>query len=237
MKELWEVAFVTPLKEFLAQMGDFLPRLMAMLVIVAAGMVVAYILKRVTARILKVMRFDQFSSRMGLSQALGKGGVSEPPSMLLGRVVYWVIFLIFLVLGLGALQLGAVDRVAAQAMSYVPNLFIALIILMVGFILSNFFGRATLIAAVNAQISQARLIARAVRLGVILFALAMAFEQLGIATTIIVAAFSITFGGVVLALAIAFGLGGREAAREIVEGGFHGSQEEPEKKEGDVSHL
>lgn len=237
MNDLWQVAFVEPLKEFMIQLGDFLPRMLAMLVIVAGGILVAYILRRLTTRILKVMRFDQFSARVGFSQALGKGGVADAPSGLAGRVIFWVVFLVFLVLGLGALQLNSVDRVSAQAMSYVPNLFVAVIILMVGFILSNFFARATLIAAVNAQVAQARLMARGVRLGVILFALAMAFEQLGIAKTIIVAAFSISFGGVVLALAIAFGLGGQEAARHIVQGRFQGSDEESEKKETDVSHL
>ena len=104
-------------------------------------------------------------------------------------------------------------------------------------ILANFFGRATLIAAVNAQIDKASLLARAVRLGFVLFSLAMAFEQLGIATAVIVAAFSIAFGGVVLAMAIAFGLGGRDAAREIIQRRLRRAEEETESKEEDVSHL
>ena len=237
MKELWNVAFVAPLKEFIGQLGDFVPHLLAMFVIVVAGVVIAYLIKLITTRILRVMQFDPFSKRVGFSQALSKGGVTDSPSSLVGRIIYWVILLFFLVLGLGALQFPAVDRVAAQAISYVPHLFVAMIILMVGFMLSNFFARATLIAAVNAEISRAGFIAKAVRLGVLLFAFAMAFEQLGIATTIIVAAFSITFGGVVLAIAIAFGLGGRDAARDFIERRLKGKKEESKPKENEVSHL
>ena len=152
-------------------------------------------------------------------------------------MVYWVIILVFLILGLESLKLKAVGRIAGDAISYVPHLFVALIILVVGFILANFFGRATLIAAVNAQISQARLLARFVRLGVVLFAMAMAFEQLGIASTIILAAFTIMFGGIVLAVAIAFGLGGRDAAKQIIEAGRRPADNEAKSKEEDVSHL
>ncbi len=237
MKELWEVAFITPVREFLSQAGAFVPHLLAMIVIVAAGWVAAFIVKVVISRILKVMRFDQFSARVGLTQSLSKGGVTGQPSNLISRIVYWAILLIFLMLGLQALKLNAVDRFAGQAISYIPNLFVALIILIVGFILSNFFGRAMLIAAVNAQITQARLLARGVRLAVVLFALAMAFEQLGIATTIIVAAFTIAFGGVVLAIAIAFGLGGRDAAREVIEGRLRHNVQNEKSKEEDVSHF
>ncbi len=96
--------------------------------------------------------------------------------------------------------------------------------------------RATLIAAVNAQIVEARFLARAVRIAILLLALAMAFDQLGIAKTVIVAAFSITLGGVVLALAIAFGLGARDAAKEFIERRLK-REETPGEKQENFSHL
>jgi hypothetical protein len=237
MKDLWDVAIVTPLREFLAHLGAFLPNLLAMVVIIIAGLVAAAVIKLVVFRILRVTRFDQLCTRVGFAQVLTKGGITDPPSMLISRILFWAVILLFLVMGLEALQITTVNRVAVLTISYVPHLLVAVIILVVGFILSNFFGRAALIAAVNAQISQARLLARGVRLAVILFAMAMAFEQLGIATTIIVAAFSITFGGAVLALAIAFGLGGRDAAKAIIDGRLKGSNHEPKTKEDEVSHL
>lgn len=234
MKDVWTAAFVDPLKEFLLELGAFLPHLLAMIVILALGLIFAWALKTVTARLLAAVHFDQICSRLGLAQILTKGGGRETPSDLIARILYWAVAVLFLILGLGALNLRPVDQFVTQALSYIPHLLVSIVILIVGFLLANFFGRAALIAAVNAQIAQARLLARAVRLAVILFALAMALEQLGIAKSIIVAAFSITFGGVVLALAIAFGLGAKDAARSLIERNI---KKDSERKDEEFSHL
>lgn len=234
MKELWQTAFIYPIVEFLKELVQFLPHLFAMAVILALGILVAWIVKFVVFRLLTTMKFDQYSGRVGFSQAMRKGGVSETPSHLVGRVVYWIIVLIFLMLGLGALNLQPVNQFVMQTLSYFPHLLVAIVIVIMGFLLGNFFGQATLIAAVNAQMAQARFLARGVRWAVILFALAMAFEQMGIATAIIVAAFSIALGGVVLALAIAFGLGAKDAAKDFIEKRL---KKGPEPKEEDFSHL
>lgn len=223
------------MEDFFTQVGAFVPHLFLMVLIVGIGFAIAWGIKTIVFRLLEVVHFDQFSTRVGFSQALSKGGMKDSPSHLFSRIVYWIIFLAFLMLGLDALNLSAVDEFVSQAFSYLPHLLIAFVILVVGIILGNFFGQASLIAAVNAQIPQARVLARGVRLAVILFALAMAFEQLGIATTIIVAAFSISFGGVVLALAIAFGLGAKDAAKEIIERRLKKGEDEP--KEEELSHL
>jgi Mechanosensitive ion channel, conserved TM helix len=234
MKELWKNAFVEPLEEFLKEVGSFLPHLLAMVVIIIVGLLSAWVVNFLIFRLLKTVKFDQVCGRTGFAQALSKGGVRETPSNFISRMIYWAILLVFLMFGLGALELKAVDQFVSQAFAYLPHLLVAITILIVGFILGNFFGRATLIAAVNAQMVQARFLARGVRLAVILFALAMAFEQMGIATAIIVAAFSIAFGGVVLALAIAFGLGAKDAAKEFIEKRL---RKEQEPKEEDFSHL
>ncbi|MCI0530210.1 MAG: hypothetical protein L0Y56_22430, partial [Nitrospira sp.] len=212
----------------------FLPHLLAMLIILTLGILVAWVLKTLVFRLLKTVKFDQLCGRTGFSQTLAKGGMNEAPSHLVSRMTYWAITLIFLILGLDALNLKPVDEFVTLAISYLPHLVVAFVILIVGFLLGNFFGRATLIAAVNAQITQARFLARGVRLAVILFALAMAFEQMGIATAVIVAAFSIAFGGVVFALAIAFGLGAKDAAKDFIERRI---KKEQAPKEEDFSHL
>lgn len=234
MKEIWQTGFLKPMEAFLKQMGAFLPHLGAMIVVLVLGILIAWAVKSAVFRLLTSAKFDQYCGRIGLSQALAKGGIRETPSHWVGRLAYWTIVLIFLMLGLEVLNLEPVDQFVTQVFSYFPHLLIAVVILIVGFLLANFFGRATLIAAVNAQIIEARFLARTVRIAVILLALAMAFEQLGIAKTVIVAAFSITFGGVVLALAIAFGLGARDSAKQMIERRL---KREPEQKEEDFSHL
>ena len=108
------------------------------------------------------------------------------------------------------------------------------LLLLVGLLLANFFAEATLIATVNAQIQEARLIANLVRWGIGLFTAAMVLTQLGIAKEIVVSAFSILFGGVVLALALAVGLGARHIAREALERRWRGTKEE---EKDDIAHL
>lgn len=234
MNNVWQTGFIEPMKVFLTQIGDFLPHLVAMIVVLGMGALVAWAVKTSVFRVLSTAKFDQYSGRIGLSQALSKGGIRETPAKWVGHIAYWVILLVFLMLGLEVLQLKPVDQFVTQVFSYLPHMLIAVVILIVGFLLANFFARATLIAAVNAQIQEARFLARAVRIGIVLLSMAMAFEQLGIAKTVIVATFSITLGGVVLAVAIAFGLGARDAAKEFIEKHL---KKERETKEEDFSHL
>lgn len=238
MKDFWQTTFIVPLTEFIREVGSFLPHLLTMVVVLTVGVLAAWVIKVAVFRFLKTIKFDQFCNRTGFSQALTKGGIREGPSATIGRVVYWALFLVFLMLGLRALQLTPVNQFVTQVLGYLPHLLVALVIVIVGFLLGNFFARAALIAAVNAQIAEARYLARAVRLVTVIFALAMAFEQLGIAKTVIVAAFSITLGGVVLAIAIAFGLGARDTAKALIERRLHKDQEpEAREKEEDFSHI
>jgi Mechanosensitive ion channel, conserved TM helix len=234
MNNVWQSGFIEPMVAFLKELGDFLPHLVAMIVVLILGVLIGWAVKTTVSRVLVTAKFDQYSGRVGLSQALTKGGVRETPAHWVGRIAYWVIVLVFLMLGLEVLNLSPVDQFVAQVFSYLPHMLIAVVILIVGFLLGNFFARATLIAAVNAQIQEARFLARAVRIAIILLAMAMAFEQLGIAKTVIVATFSITLGGVVLALAIAFGLGARDSAKDFIEKRL---KKERESKEEDFSHL
>jgi hypothetical protein len=126
----------------------------------------------------------------------------------------------------------AIERLLERLFLYLPNLFVAIIILLIGYLLSNFFGRAALIASVNAGLKASRLIGRFVKLTIFLLAATMALEQLGIGKETIIITFAIVFGGIVLALSIAFGLGGRHMAKEYLEKKVKG-----EEKKDEISHL
>ncbi len=136
---------------------------------------------------------------------LSKGGMSYSPTNLLRRFFYWVIVLITLILGINALEVAATQNFIAKFFNYLPNLFAAVIILVIGYLIAIFLSQAALITAVNAQIESANLISRSIRWFIIILSLTMSLYHLGIAEKVIVSAFSIIFGGIVLALAIAFG--------------------------------
>ena len=173
---------------------------------------------------------------MGFAHILSKGGVTYSPADLLSRFFYWVIVLITLILGINALEVAATQNFISHFFNYLPHLFAAMIILAIGYLIAIFLGQATLIAAVNAQMESAKILSRAVRWFIIILSLTMTLYHLGIAEKVIVAAFSITFGGIVLALAIAFGWGGRELAKNFLEKISKG-RDEGDKGQDHISHI
>ncbi|MGZ3568239.1 MAG: mechanosensitive ion channel family protein [Thermodesulfobacteriota bacterium] len=236
MGEVWRTAIIESFNKFLGKVLIFLPNLLAMVTILIIGFLIAWAVKVLLLRFLKAIQFDKVSKQWGLSDVLSKGGVAYSPVSLLTRFFYWVIVLITLILGINALEVTATQKLITQFFNYLPNLFAAIIILVIGYLISMFLGQATLIAAVNAQMESAKILARAVRWFIIILSLTMALYQLGIAEKVIIAAFSIFFGGVVLALAVAFGWGGRDLAKDFLER-LYKRRENGGEGEDHISHI
>ena len=236
MGEVWRVAIADSLNRFLEKVIVFLPNLLAMITILVVGFFIAWIFKKLLSRFLKAIQFDRVSRQWGLADVLSKGGVTYSPGNLLSRFFYWVIVLVTLILGIDALEVAATQNLITQFFNYLPHLFAAVLILVIGYLIALFLGQATLIAAVNAQMESAKLLSRLVRWFLIIFSLTMALYQLGIAEKVITAAFSVIFGGIVLALAIAFGWGGRELAKDFLER-LYKRKEKGGEREDDISHL
>jgi hypothetical protein len=236
MGEIWRTAITDSFNKFLGKVTTFLPNLLAMITILILGFLIAWIVKKLIFRFLKAIQFDKVSERWGLPHILSKGGVTYSPADLLSRFFYWVIVLITLILGINALEVAATQNFISHFFNYLPHLFAAMIILAIGYLIAIFLGQATLIAAVNAQMESAKILSRAVRWFIIILSLTMTLYHLGIAEKVIVAAFSITFGGIVLALAIAFGWGGKELAKNFLEKLSKG-RDEGDKGQDHISHI
>ena len=236
MGEVWRSAITDSLNKFLAKVITFVPNLLAMITILIIGFLIAWIVRILLLRFLKAIQFDKVSERWGLTHILSKGGMTYSPANLLSGFFYWVIVLITLILGINALEVVATQNFIARFFNYLPNLFSAVIILVIGYLIAIFLSQAALIAAVNAQIDSARLLSRVVRWFIIILSLTMALYQLGIAENIIIVAFSVIFGGVVLALAIAFGWGGRELAKDFLEK-LYKRREKKEEEKDNISHI
>jgi mechanosensitive ion channel-like protein len=217
MKEFIDTALLAPLAALGSELLAWSPNLLAMAIIVSMGWLTASVMGVVMERLLRVIGLDHLSNRLGTTAALARGGVKTDPSRLIGQAVYWLILLFAVIAGLGALNMQPINRFASSLLAYIPYLFTALLILVAGYLLSNFVAQAVLIAAVNSGLPPARTVAAFSRWGVQLVAAAMAMEQLGIAQHIVVVGFGITLGGVVLAGAIAFGLGAKDLAKEFLE--------------------
>ena len=222
----------------LLEVGDrlatILPSLLVMLLLVAAGLVIGWIVRIVVSRGASAVGFDHHLERWGLASSLRRSGILRSPSELLGALAFWAIFVVFASFGIDSLRLPGGAGATVFLLAFLPPLFAAVLILLVGVLVANFLSQGLLIAAVNAGVPEARLLARAVQWGIVLFAGATALTQLGIGKEMVLVAFGITFGGLVLALALAFGLGGRTIAQEILRRRLR--RESPPREEH-LTHL
>lgn len=232
MEKFLDKVFIEPFKEFLEKVAVFLPNFLTTLVLIIVGLVIAWLLKSVVAKVVQFLKVDYFSERIGVMQVLQKGGIKEPISRLMGKLAYWVVFISFIVMGLNALKVHAVEDLLSRFLLYLPNVIAAGIVVVFGYLLGNFLSRATLIASVNAGLLIAGLLGKFIKFTVFIIAISMALELLGIGKDTVLIAFAIVFGGVVLALSIAFGLGGKEAAKDYLD------RRLKEKEEKDnIEHL
>jgi hypothetical protein len=226
---------IEPLKAVFRQFMVFLPNLLAMLVILIVGIMLARLLRALLVRFLKAVNFDAWADRMGATALLRKGDLWAKPSLAVGSIFFWLLILVTLMTGMSALKVTAIDHMVSQFFQYLPRVFSAVVILMVGYVLAGFISRAVLITAVNSGYHYARLLAEAIRLLLTVLILAMVLEELKVAPGIVLAAFSIIFGGIVIALAIAFGVGGIDTAKRMIE------REAADKPKGDtkddIEHL
>lgn len=217
-----------------AMLADFLPRLLAMIIIFIVGGIVAWILKVIVRRILSFVRFNQLCETAGFTQLLTKTALPSPTE-LLSRLVFWVVWVAFTLVALSGLGITALNDEITRFFLLLPQIFVAILILLVGVLIANFFGRATLLAAVNANSPSPRLLSSMVRFLIIILAVTMALERIGLGHGVILIAFSIAFGAVMFGLALAFGLGGRDAARRLIEKRFIDDQKKED--EDGISHL
>jgi len=222
------------MQELARSFAHLLPRLLAMLIIALLGWVIAYGLKVILRGILRIVKFDRLSDNAGTTQLLNKLALPSS-SELLSRVVFWVVWLGFILLGVQVLGIVGLQEYVSRFFLYLPRLFAALFIVFFGLVAASFFSRAALLAAVNADSPSPRLLATLIRTIIVIFAVTMAFEQLGLAERTILVAFAIAFGALMLGLAIAFGMGGRDLAKDFLERRF--LKEKQEQKQDELSPL
>jgi hypothetical protein len=222
------------MQELARNFAHLLPRLLATLIIALLGWVIAYALKVVVRGILRIAKFDKLSDNAGATQILNKLALPSS-SELLSRVVFWVVWLGFILLGVQVLGIVGLQEHISRFFLYLPRLFVALFIVFFGLVAANFFSRAALLAAVNADSPSPGLLATLIRTIIVIFAVTMAFEQLGLAERTILIAFAIAFGALMLGLAIAFGMGGRDLAKQFLERRF--LKEKEDQKQDELSPL
>ena len=189
--------------------ANFLPALLAFILILLLAAVLGWVLRALLRRSLSKLDFDQWLSRWGLSE-LAEWSPSRSPTLLVAGLAYWTVILSGLLIGLSALNTPFASQFTMGLLAILYRLLFSLLILAVGVVIARFLARSVLITAVNMQLQTARLLSLGVKWLVIVFVGAMTLQHLGIGGGIVPLAFGILFGGIVLALALAVGLGSKD---------------------------
>ncbi len=213
----WRNLVVEPVTQMLTKILAYLPVLLGALVILIVGWLVAKAIRRLINWLLKTIRFDTLAEKAGISEILEKGDLKISAGEVVSSIVYWLIVIMVLVMTVDALGLPKASDVLTSLFAYVPKVIAALLVLIVAMFLANFVAGIVRTAAGNANLPKPQLLAGISRWAIIIFAITISLEQLGIAPLLVSATFNIILGGIVLALAIAFGLGGKDAAAKYLE--------------------
>ena len=213
----WNELIADPVRQMLTKILDYLPILLGALIILIVGWIVAKIIRRAVEWLLKTVRFDVMADKTGITEVLRKGDLRITASQVVSGLVYWLIIIMVLVMTVEALGLPRASDVLASLFAYVPKVIAALLVLVVAMFLASFVSGIVRTAAGNANLPRPELIAGISQWAIIIFAVTIAMEELGIAPLLVGTAFNIILGGVVLALALAFGLGGKDAAARYLE--------------------
>jgi small-conductance mechanosensitive channel len=207
-----------PLQDALSTFFSYIPQLIGALIILIIGYIVAKVLQAVVGRVLRGIGFDGWMERGGIKQFFDRAETDQTPATILGTLVFWFVFIIALTMAADALGIPQVSEVLAQLIAYIPSIIAAILILILAALLANF------LAGIVRGATGSDLLSSVARYAIIVYAVFAALTQLGIAVQLTASTFLILLGAVALAAAIAFGLGGREVARDVIEKAYNRRQ-------------
>jgi len=213
------VSIVNALNDAVKLILTFIPRLVGFLVILIVGLIIAWAISKALTFLLRKIGFDRMANRIGLTRLEQRMNIQLDPAGVLGKIVYWFILLIFLIPAADALGVPAVSNILNSLVAYIPNVFVAILVLFLGALFATFVADIVRGAVASAKIGNPNVFAGIARWAIIGFAALVALEQLQITPALINELFGAVVAAVAIAFALAFGLGGQDAARRWLSRG------------------
>lgn len=224
-------ATMTSLAAAMALFFAAIPRLIGFVLILLIGWFVATLLEKLVAKVLRVVKFNDLAKRSGFSDFVHRMGVDTDAAGFLALLAKWFVRLIVLVVAFDALGLPAVSEVLRQMLLWLPNLVVALVVLVIAGLLANAASKVVRGATSEAGFSNPDMLAKVASAAIWVFGIVVAVNQIGIATTLVNTLFMAVVGGLALALGLAFGLGGRDTAAKIVSNWYQAGKKASGKAE------
>jgi small-conductance mechanosensitive channel len=214
-----EGTLLGPLQNALSTFLSYIPQLIGAVVILIIGYIVAKVLQAVVGRVLQAVGFDGWMEKGGIKQFFDRAETNQTPHSILGKLVFWFVFIIALTMAADALGIPQVSAVLGQLIAYIPNIIAAILILILAALLANFA------SGIVRGATGSGLLASVGRYAIIVYAAFAALTQLGIAVQLTANTFLILLGSIALAAALAFGIGGRNVANDILQKAYGRSSE------------
>src|SRR5215210_590031 len=210
-----EDTVLQPLQNALSTFLSYVPQLIGAIIILIIGYIVAKVLQAIITRVLRGMGFERWMERGGIKQFFDRAETKQDPTSIIGKLVFWFVFIIALTMAADALGIPQVSQVLGQLIAYIPNIIAAILILILAALLANF------VAGLVRGVTGYDFLATAARVVIIVYAVFAALTQLRIAVELTAPTFLIVLGAVALAAALAFGIGSREVARDVIEKAYN----------------
>ena len=209
-----------PLQNAIGVFLSYIPQLIGAIVILIIGYIVAKVLQAVVGRVLQAIGFDGWMEKGGIKQFFDRAETNQTPVSILGQLVFWFVFIIALTMAADALGIPQVSVILGQLIAYIPSIIAAVLILILAALLANF------VSGIVRGATGSGLLASVAQYAIIVYAVFAAITELGIAVELTAPTFLIVLGAVALGAAIAFGLGGREVAQDILQKAYDRSGDE-----------
>jgi len=221
----WSTTMMASLTGAFAMFFGAIPKILGFVIILIVGWLIASLIEKAIAAVLRAVRFNELATRSGFADFVNKMGTGTDSSGLIAAIAKWFVRLIALVVAFDALGLPAVSDVLRQLLLWLPNLVVALVVLVIGGLAAGALSRIVRGATAEAGLGNPDFLGKVANVAVWAFAIVVAVNQIGIATALVNTLFMATVGAIALALGLAFGLGARETAGEIVRNWYRKGQE------------
>lgn len=209
--------FVASLTSFWTQLAAFIPQLLAALILLFLGWLLANLVRSAVGKLLDTLKFDELGKKTGIEAFMRQGNIDLTLSRLIAHLVYWIILLVVIVTVANSLGLTTVAELFNKVVFYLPNIIVAVLVLVFGVLVARFINRLVFAYLNNMGVDGALTLSTMAEYSVIVFVVFVALEQLQIGTHLLITAFQIGFGAIGLAFALAFGFAGRDWAAGVIK--------------------
>jgi mechanosensitive ion channel-like protein len=221
-----------PVRALLLQIGGFLPKLALAIAVLIAGWLLAKFARFATVKALRAINFNVLTERAGLDGFLQQGGIQTDTTGIFGVLIYWLVILAALIIGFNGMGLTYVPSLLGEVVRFVPKVVVALLILAFGAYFARFVGNTVITYCRNIALQDADLLGKLAQYAIMIFVVLIALEQVNVGGDIVRQSFLIILGGLVFAVALAFGLGGKTAAEELIDRWWPGRTRERRMQDG-----